>query len=315
LASQRADIEFIGAVDIDEQFIGRDLGEVAGIEHKLGITVSKDLEAILSQTNPHFAFLTTSSSLRAVCPQVEKFLLAGINVISTCEELSYPYRKDPILAVKIDKIAKANNARVLSTGVNPGFLMDAWPLFMTGVCQQIDRIRSVRVQDASRRRGPFQRKIGAALAVEEFKALVDAGMIKHVGLPESVAMIASGLGWEINEITERIEPIISETQIKTEFLLVKPGYTAGIRQIAKGIRSGVELITLEFEASVGSHESYDAVYITGIPNMEVIIRGGVHGDIATAAIIVNSVYRVAEAPPGLLTMKDLPIVSATGSLH
>jgi len=281
---------------------------VAGVG-KLGVRISDQVDAILSRTKPHVVFLTTTSSLEALYPQVEKCARAGVNVVSTCEELSYPYEKAPKLSAKIDKMAKAKKITVLSTGVNPGFLMDAWPLFMTGVCQEVKRIKSVRVQNASPRRGPFQKKIGAGCTLEEFTKLKDAGTIKHVGLPESVAMIADGLGWRIDKIVETIEPIIAKNEIRTEFVTVKPGQAAGVRQVAKGIHAGEELITLEFEASVGAPESYDGVYITGVPNMEAIIKGGTHGDIATAAIVVNSVHRVIEASPGLLTMKDLPVVS------
>ncbi len=310
--NQRTDIELVGAVDIDKSLAGRDLGEIAGIENKLGVSISRDAEAVLSQTKPDVVFLTTGSSLKVIYSQVERCVMAGANVISTCEELSYPYRKDSQLSAEIDKIAKANNVTVLAAGVNPGFLMDAWPLFMTGVCQQVKRIKAVRVQNASPRRGPFQKKIGAGRTLEEFKKLVATGALKHVGLPESIAMIASGLGWKLDEITENIEPIVARAQVRTDFVTVEPGQVAGVRQVGRGIRAGEELVTLEFEASVGAPESYDAVYITGTPNLEVIIKGGTHGDIATAAMVVNSVHRVIDAPPGLVTMKDLPIVSALG---
>lgn len=310
-ALQRPDIELAGAIDIDERLSGRDLGEVAGVG-KIGVIISTDAEAVLSQAKPEVAFLTTCSSLQAALPQVEQCAAAGVNVVTTCEEMSFPYRKEPQLSTEIDKIARANNVTVLATGINPGFLMDVWPLFMTGVCQQAKQIKAVRVQDASPRRGPFQKKIGAGCTTEEFKELVAAGTLKHVGLPESIAMIASGLGWELDEITESIEPVMAKGPVKTNFVDVKPGQAAGVRQVARGIRAGEELITLEFEAAVGAPESYDAVYITGIPNMEIVIKGGTHGDIATAAITVNCVHRVIAAAPGLLTMKDLPIVSALG---
>jgi 4-hydroxy-tetrahydrodipicolinate reductase len=125
-------------------------------------------------------------------------------------------------------------------------------------------------------------------------------------------MIASGLGWKLDEITESIEPVVARAQVKTDFVTVESGQAAGVRQVGRGIRAGEELVTLEFEAYVGAPESYDAVYITGTPNLEVVIKGGTHGDIATAAMVVNSVHRVIDAPPGLVTMKDLPIVSALG---
>jgi len=311
-AEQRADIAVVGAIDIDKSLVGRNLGEVAGTNNKLGVSISADADAVLSQAKPDVVFLATSSSLKVVYPQVEKCVAAGANVVSTCEELAYPYRKDPELSAEIDKMAKVNNVTVLATGVNPGFVMDAWPLFMTGVCQQVKRVKAVRVQDASLRRGPFQRKIGAGCILEEFKKLVATGTLKHVGLPESIAMIASGLGWQLDEITESIEPVVAKDHVKTDFVTVEPGQAAGVRQVGRGIRAGEELVTLEFEASVDAPESYDAVYITGTPNLEVIIKGGTHGDIATAAIVVNSAHQVVDAPPGLVTMKDLPIVSALG---
>ena len=311
-ACKRPDIELVGAVDIDKSLAGRDLGEVASLKNKLGVSISADVDAVLSQAKPDVVFLTTSSSLKAIRPQVEKCVKAGANVISTCEELAYPYRRDPKLSDEIDKMAKADDVTVLATGVNPGFLMDAWPLFMTGVCQQVNQIKAVRVQDASPRRGPFQKKIGAGRNLQEFEELVTAGTLKHVGLPESIAMIADGLGWRLDEIIETIEPVIAKDKVKTDFVTVEPGQAAGVRQVGRGISGGKELITLEFEAYVGAPESHDAVYISGIPNLEVVIKGGTHGDIATAAVVVNSVRRVIDAPPGLVAMKDLPIVHALG---
>ncbi len=309
-AWNRPDIEVVGAIDTDTSLVGRDLGEVAGIGDKLGVSISAEADAVLSQTKPDVVFLTTTSSLRAVHAEARDCIEAGANVISTCEELAYPYSKEPQISADVDKEAKDKGVTVLATGVNPGFVMDAWPLFMTGICQQVNKIKAVRVQDASPRRAPFQNKIGAGRTLEEFNTLVAAGTLKHIGLPESIAMIASGLGWELDKITESIEPVVARSRVETDFVIVEPGQAVGVRQVGRGSRARDELITLEFEAYVGAPESYDAVYITGTPNLEVVIRGGTPGDIATAAITVNCVHRVMDAPPGLLTMKDLPIVSA-----
>jgi 4-hydroxy-tetrahydrodipicolinate reductase len=311
-AAQRPDIRLTGAIDIDKNLVGRDLGEVAGLDKKLGVKISDNTDAVLA-TKPDVVFHTTSSSLKVIAPQVIKCANAGINVVSTCEELSYPFRKDSKTAAEIDKAAKANKVTILATGINPGFLMDTWPLFMTGVCQQVKNIKGVRFQDASPRRGPFQKKIGAGFTIAEFNKLAAAGAIRHVGLAESVAAIAGGLGWELDDVTESIEPVVAQKPVKTQFVDVKPGQAAGVRQIGKGIRRGEELITLEFVAAVGAAESYDAVYITGVPNLEVVIKGGTHGDIATAAITVNVAHRVVEAQPGLLTMRDIAIVTALGA--
>ncbi len=311
LASQRTDIELVGAIDIDKNKVGRDLGEVAGLDRQLGVKISNDADAVLSQAKPDVVLHMTSSWLKKVCAQLTGVIRAGVNIVSTTEEMSFPWRKEPGLAAELDKLAKEHKVTVLATGVNPGFLMDTWPLAMTAVCEEVKKVKVVRIQDASPRRLPFQQKIGAGRTLEEFKKLVAAGTLRHVGLAESIAMIAAGLGWELDDIRDEIEPIVAESEVRSQYLTVKPGQAAGVKQIGRGLKGGQELITLDFQAYLGARESYDAVYITGTPNMEVVIKGGTHGDIATAAIAVNAVHRVLEAPPGLVTMKDLPLVTCT----
>ena len=309
LALHRQDIELVGAVDIDKNKVGRDLGDLLGRNRKLGITVTDDVEALLTDVAVDVVFHQTSSSLRAVAPQLIKLLGFGVNIVSTTEELAYPYLRQLDLAREREEAAKANGVTVIGTGINPGFLMDTWPLVMTAICQKVERVRVVRVQDARSRRLPFQKKIGAGCTTEEFKKLVDAGTLRHVGLIESMGMIAAGLNWQLDGFMESIEPVIASTQVSSQYITVKEGQVSGVRQVGRGFRNNEEVITLEFEASLGASTSFDAVYLTGKPDMEVVIKGGIHGDIATAAIVVNAAYRVIEAPPGLITMKDLPIIT------
>lgn len=312
LASRRDGIELVGAVDIDPEKAGKDLGEIAGLGQKLGVTVSDDADALFAETKPDVAFHTTGSSFERVFDQLAGILDAGVNIVSTCEELSFPHRRAPELAAKLDERARSNGVTVLGTGINPGFLMDLWPLCMTGVCQDVRRIRSVRIQDATSRRLPFQKKIGAGCTPEEFQQLIDAGTLRHVGLPESLEMIAAGLGWELDEVTETIEPVMAEATVSSEYLTVEPGQAAGVKQVAYGRRGSEVLLELEFQAYLGAPESYDAVYIEGTPDLEVVVKGGTHGDLGTAAMAVNAARRVVEAPAGLMTMKDLPVVVSAG---
>jgi len=97
----------------------------------------------------------------------------------------------------------------VGTGVNPGFVMDKLVLTLATASQQVDSARAIRIVNASDRRLPLQKKVGAGMTPEEFQAQVAAGVIKHHGLPESVAMVADGLGLAIDDITETIEPIIA----------------------------------------------------------------------------------------------------------
>ena len=309
LAMKKANIHIVGAIDLNNA--GKDLGELVGFAEKTGITISQDADSVLTETAPDVVLHATGSNLSDIYPQFENILKHNSNIITTCEELSFPYRKNPALAGNINELAKSHSVTVLATGVNPGFLMDTWPLFMTGVCQDVKKVKVTRVQDASSRRIPFQKKIGAGTTLEEFNGLVKIGTLKHVGLPESIAMIAAGLIWELDNITEEIEPIILSNEVRSDFLTVKPGQVAGVKQICTGSKNGNQLVILEFQAYIGAPESFDTVSISGTPNLEVTIKGGTHGDIATAAIVVNSVPRVMAANPGLITMKDMPIVCAS----
>ena len=189
---------------------------------------------------------------------------------------------------------------VLGTGVNPGFAMDALPIALTAVCERVDRVIVNRVQDARIRRLPFQQKIGAGLTTEQFQKKVDDGSVRHVGLTESIAMIADALGWTLDRITDDIQPKLASVTISSEFLAVDPGYVCGIVQDGVGYRKGEPVIKLHMEAYLGSPETYDSVEIEGSPNLSMKIAGGIHGDVATASIVVNSIPKVlqrAARPP------------------
>jgi 4-hydroxy-tetrahydrodipicolinate reductase len=201
---------------------------------------------------------------------------------------------------------------VLGTGVNPGFTMDALPITLTGVCERVDSIRVDRIQDARIRRLPFQQKIGAGLTREQFQRKVDGGTVRHVGLTESITMIADAMGWKLDRVTDDIQPKIAVETVASEFLAVDPGYVCGLVQDGIGYRGDKAIITLHMEAYLGAPESYDAVEIAGSPTLKMKIAGGVHGDVATASITVNSIPKVLEAAPGLHTMRDLPIPSWFG---
>jgi 4-hydroxy-tetrahydrodipicolinate reductase len=216
------------------------------------------------------------------------------------------------LAKKIDALAKRAKVAVLGTGVNPGFVMDALPIALTGVCERVDSVRIDRIQDARVRRLPFQQKIGSGLTTAQFQKKVEDGSVRHVGLAESVTMIADAFGWKLDKVTDEIKPKLAEHTVESEFIAVDPGYVCGIIQDGIGWRRGKPLITLHMEAYLGAPESYDSVIIEGMPRIEQKIAGGVHGDVATASITVNSIPKILTAPPGLRTMRDMALPSWFG---
>jgi len=310
--ASRKGFQIVGAVDIDRNKIGRDLGEVIGLEKKLKVRVTNDALGAIKAGKPDVAVICTSSSLKQVMPQIQTVLSKKIAIVSTTEELSYPVGKNRALAKKIDALAKKAKVAVVGTGVNPGFAMDALPIMLTGICERVDSIRVDRVQDARTRRLPFQQKIGSGLTKEQFAQKVTDGSVRHVGLTESVTMIADAMGWKLDKITDDIQPKIAEQAVESELIAVDPGYVCGIIQDGIGYSKGKPVVTLHMEAYLGAPESYDAVAVEGNPNINSKITGGLHGDIATASITVNSIPKILRVAPGLRTMADMPIASWFG---
>jgi len=308
----RKGLKIVAAVDIDAEKVGHDAGEVIGLGRRLGVKVTEDAAATLRQARPDVAVLCTSSSLRTVASQIETLVKKRVPVVSTTEELAYPWYSNRRLAKRIDAAARKAKVAVAGTGVNPGFAMDALPITLTGACERVDSIRVERVQDARIRRLPFQKKIGSGLTPEDFARRVQEGSVRHVGLTESVAMIADALGWKLDRITDQIAPKIADAPVASEFLRVERGQVCGILQDGVGYRDGKPVIVLHMEAYLGAPETYDAVKIEGSPALHVKTLGGFHGDIATASITVNTIPKVLAAPPGLHTMRSLPIPSFFG---
>jgi 2,4-diaminopentanoate dehydrogenase len=305
----RPGFKIVGGIDVDPAKAGRDLGDVVGLSRRLGVKVSADAKKALKAAKPDVVILCTSSSMKAVLPQIETILKAKVPIVSTTEELSYPGYTHIRPARQIHAWAKAAKVAVLGTGVNPGFAMDALPIALTSVCERVERVSVQRIQDARIRRLPFQQKIGAGLTTEQFEKKVRDGSVRHVGLTESIAMIADALGWTLDRITDDIQPKLAAVTISSEFLAVDAGYVCGIVQDGVGYKKGEPAIRLHLEAYLGAPESYDAIEIEGSPRISQKISGGIHGDIATASIVVNSIPKVLAAPAGLHTMRSLPLPS------
>lgn len=305
---EKGKFEIVGAIDIDPAKIGKDVGELAGLE-KIGVNVSNDAEKLFKEIKADVVVLTTATSLKKVTPQIIQILNYGLPVVSTCEELSYPWLTEPELSEEIDKKAKENNAAVLATGVNPGFLMDFLPVAFTGVCKSVNSIRIERYQNAFYRRIPFQQKIGAGLTIEQFNQKVNEKTLRHVGLTESMHMIASRLGWELDKTEDLINPVIAEEKFSAGELVIEKGNALGVEQIGRGYKNGKEIIKLIFKAWVGEENPRDRIVIEGEPSIDSTINGGVNGDIATCAITVNAIPNVINAKPGLRTMADIEPVT------
>jgi 2,4-diaminopentanoate dehydrogenase len=305
---ERDGLELVGAVDIDPAKSGGDVGEVIGLGRNLGLKVRPKLADVLSGSKAEVVLHTTNSYFDLFKSQVLEILQQGLDIVSTSEEMSFPWLAHPEPAREIDEAARKAGKTVLATGVNPGYLMDTLPIGLTGICQRVDHLEIRREQNASKRRGPFQAKIGSGMTVEQFMGKMAEGRMGHVGLPESVGMIFDTLGKKLIRYEDAVEPVVAGRTVTTGHFEVPPGKVIGLRQEARGYSESGEFVKLVFVAALDNENDHDTVIVQGKPELNVTLKG-THGDVATIAIAVNSVRRVYQAAPGLVTMRDLPVVS------
>jgi 4-hydroxy-tetrahydrodipicolinate reductase len=281
------------------------LDEVLGLGQS-GVPISDDAEEVLNRCRPDIVLHATGSSLAQVVPQIEQAITRGASVISTCEELAWPFPRYPELSERLDQLARQHGVSILGAGVNPGFVMDKLAITLMGACQEVRSIHIERIVNAARRREPLQRKVGAGLTRAQFEGLVTAGKVRHVGLTESAYMITHVLGLEDVVVTEEMGPVIAEQDMRTDYLEIYQGEMAGIEQIARVMVGHEEIAHLRLRMAVGVEER-DHIVIDGVPPLDMTIAGGVHGDRATAALLVNSIPSILSAAPGLRTMVDIPL--------
>ncbi len=287
----------------DPRHAGRSLADLAGLDTDPGITVAGSIAELASEADA--AVLATASRMEDIVPQVLALLERGWPVVSTCEELVYPWTTHPELAGQIDTAAQRQGVVVLATGVNPGFLMDFFPAVVARLTSRVDRVTVMRVQDAGPRRAAFRRKIGAGLTLDQFAARQGEAGCGHAGLAASAYLLAAGVGLTLDRVAETLVPVTARSEQKTGDGVINAGQVAGVLQECSGYAGGREVIHLTFRAVVGEPESYDLIRIEGPQPLTVRFEGGVPGDGATAAIIVNALPLLWALPPGLRTMADL----------
>ena len=290
--------DLVGAVDIDPTFIGQEIASlVEGSPARFVVQRTLDDALAASGVSDIVVLHATGSALEMVAPQLEAALTSGCHVVSTCEELSYPFARHPELSAKLDASARAADRTLVATGVNPGFLMDQLVVTLTAASHDIRSVEVHRIQDPRPRRGPFQRKVGVGLSRAEYDRLAATGQFGHVGLEESGRLVAAGLGWSIHNWRTRLEPVQPDPN----------GPVLGTLQVLDGSTAAGHTIHLHFEAQSEVEESIDEIVVEGTPPLRLRFSGGVFGDEATVAAVLRTARVIPSAPRGLITVLDLPL--------
>lgn len=308
-------LKLVGAVDLAPDKAGKDLGVVLGLPRKLRTRVEGDLPRYLRRARADLAILATASTLRETKADLAALVQRGMHVITTCEEAAFPVPSRQSAHRELDRLARAKRVSVLGTGINPGFVMDALALMMTAACVQVNRVSVTRVVDAGGRRLPLQRKVGAGLNLAQFRRAITEGGVRLLGLLESAHMIAQALGWKLDRLEETVEPAIAPRDLDTEHLRVPAGAAAGLKQYVRGYRGDELAVSLDLQVYVGAESPRDHLLVDGVPAIDLTIAGGLSGDLATAALVVNAIPKLMAARPGLRTMTDLPLVHRFNALE
>lgn len=312
LMLEKPGIDVVGAIRKRPDSVGKDLGEVLGVDRTLGVAVTNDPATVLTKDTADLVIHATDSFTKTSFNDVKSILEAGLNCISIAEELSCPYAQQPELSAKLDEIAKTNGVTLLGTGVNPGFVLDLLIIALSGACHRVDRIEASRVNDLSPFGATVMRTQGVGTTPEEFNAGVDSGaIVGHIGFPESITMISDALGLGVDRIEQTREPIISHTERSTPHVTVKPGMVAGCRHIGIGYRDNVEVVKLihpqQIHPGTEQVDTGDYITIEGVPTINMAIQPEIPGGIGTISVAVNMIPIVQSATPGLKRMFDLPV--------
>lgn len=308
-------LELVAAVDTSPEKVGRDIAEVLDLESRTGVTVWRDARAALASGRPDVVILATTSFVRDILDDLLTAVEAGAHVVTIAEEMADPYAQHPGLADRMHRAALSRGVCVLGTGINPGFVLDLLIICLSGACINISKIAARRVNDLSPFGPTVMRTQGVGLSPQEFEAGLSSGaIVGHVGFPESISLIARALGWKLDRIEQRKEPIISSVLRQTKYVTVKPGHVAGCSHTASGYAGEEELIRLEHPQQVlpelAGVATGDYITVEGTPSIAMSIRPEIPGGLGTIAMAVNAVPLVMAARPGLITLADLPLPRA-----
>ena len=321
MVAKRPYLEIVGAVvHSDKAKIGKDVGEVQGLNKKLGVKVSTSLSEVIQSTKADVVLDCSLSFVKDIKESLFTSIRAGLNFVSACEELAYPWVGDAKLAHEIDETAKSHSVTVLGTGINPGFIQDFLPLTFAGACENVTKIIERRTNQCGELGVHVLKQFAIGESLEEFnRQVADDSLVAHTGHPEQVMMIADAMGWKITDIRRKLKGWVSKICRPGEYLTVEPNQVCNVRTETIGYReNGEEAIILDFTMSFAPTEEAvrenteqgikqgDILIIQGNPNIEVEIRGLAQAALVTAARCVNAIPYVVQAKPGLLSQKDFP---------
>jgi 4-hydroxy-tetrahydrodipicolinate reductase len=314
LALTRSWLEVVGIVVRSSERDGEAAANsVPGAPTRL--SCSTDLAGTLRDTKPDLAIVATATHLADVYPVLSEVAASGTPMICTAEDLAHIRREDPPPAADIIDLAERHRVAIVASGANPGFVLDVWPMTLTGLAWDVERLRARRIVDVSVFGPRVRRSLGIDLTPEEFRAgIADGSVVGHAGFPESLRILAEAMGRRLDRTTIVSESLVSDAPLRlADGAVVEPGRTVGADQRATGWYAGepwLEIaMTLHVDPASAGLVPTDEVEITGRHPLRVRVEPGCRALLSTAAMLVNGIPQALAAPAGVHRPGDLGIVA------
>jgi 4-hydroxy-tetrahydrodipicolinate reductase len=302
----RSDFEVAAAIDSDATETDLSISEATQIPGFEEAPVLCSFEDLPQSARPDAVFHTAGTGIKDTLEQLKPICESGASVVTSCDEMLFPWHREPELASEIDAICQREKVKVAGAGTDPGAAFNHLPISLAHLTGNIRSVSVESVSNAADRRSAVQDRIGYGLDPETFHEGWANGELGITGFHESLLIVAHSIGWHIPALDQWCEPILAEREFKLPQITVKSGQVCGLYQMIRATIPTGESIQYELRLMLEAEEPNDQIHIVGEPPVEVSVPGTIQGEAANAWALIKTLPRLQQLTPGVKLITDLP---------